>query len=163
MLIGNTVIRKFKTKLTARIALRLLPAKTQATRLKGRFMYIEALILRLTINIGKVLRSAGASSSSDESSPEDDIEVPEEVENVLEELFRCLQDKVSAVPGQTLRDAQFSIIPGYHCSMVSRESCCPDLGASPGRLLRPGPRHNHRTILNTLHCRSQLVRPPSYC
>ncbi|KAJ6512250.1 TBCD protein [Mycena vitilis] len=75
---SNTVVRKFKTKLLARIPLRILPPTSNATRRKGRAL-------------------TGNEPSVPESAPEDEIEVPEEVEVVLEQLFKSLQDKDTIV------------------------------------------------------------------
>ncbi|KAJ7935612.1 tubulin folding cofactor D C terminal-domain-containing protein [Mycena leptocephala] len=76
---GNTVVRKFKTKLMARIPLRILPPTSNATRRKGRAL-------------------TGDDPSVPEPVPEDEIDVPEEVEVVLEQLFKSLQDKVVLSP-----------------------------------------------------------------
>ncbi|OSD07226.1 TBCD protein [Trametes coccinea BRFM310] len=78
-LTSNTLIRKLRTKLTARVVIRLLPAKTRRLRAKGRALTSDS--------------SAGA----DDASEEDDIEVPEEVETVLEDLFKSLRDKDTIV------------------------------------------------------------------
>ncbi|KAJ7250897.1 armadillo-type protein [Mycena haematopus] len=74
---GNTVVRKYKTKLVARIPLRMLPPSSNATRRKGRAL-------------------AGGPTAP-ETVQEDDIDVPEEVEIVLEQLFKSLQDKDTIV------------------------------------------------------------------
>ncbi|KAJ7175827.1 armadillo-type protein [Mycena filopes] len=75
---GNTIVRKFKTKLVARIPLRILPPTSNATRRKGRAL-------------------TGNDPSMPEPVQEDDIDVPEEVEVVLEQLFKSLQDKDTIV------------------------------------------------------------------
>ncbi|KAF7365242.1 TFCD-C domain-containing protein [Mycena venus] len=75
---GNTVVRKFKTKLVARIPLRIPPPTSNATRRKGRAL-------------------TGDEPRVPESMQEDDIDVPEEVEVVLEQLFKSLQDKDTIV------------------------------------------------------------------
>ncbi|KAI0354961.1 TBCD protein [Trametes cingulata] len=78
-LMGNTLIRKLRTKLIARVVIRLLPAKTRRLRAKAR-----------------ALALAG-STPVDDALDEEDIEVPEEVESVLEELFKALRDKDTIV------------------------------------------------------------------
>ncbi|KAJ7780620.1 TBCD protein [Mycena maculata] len=75
---SNTVVRKFKTKLVARIPLRILPPTSNATRRKGRAL-------------------TGEDPGAPEPIQEEDIEVPEEVEVVLEQLFKSLQDKDTIV------------------------------------------------------------------
>ena len=44
-LMGNTLIRKFRTKLVSRIIIRLLPAKTRRLRAKGDYHYRCALLV----------------------------------------------------------------------------------------------------------------------
>lgn len=92
-LVNNTVIRKFKTKIVARAALRLLPAKRNLR--KGE-VYLPRLNLKLIITAGRVL-VAGDSAETSESENEEDAQVPEEIENILENLFSALQDKVKFV------------------------------------------------------------------
>ncbi|KAJ7044089.1 TBCD protein [Mycena alexandri] len=75
---ANTIVRKFKTKLVARIPLRILPPTSNATRRKGRAL-------------------TGNDLGVPESVQEDEIDVPEEVEVVLEQLFKSLQDKDTIV------------------------------------------------------------------
>ncbi|KAF8073788.1 armadillo-type protein [Lyophyllum atratum] len=78
-LASNTTVRKFKTKLLSRVALRLLPAGSNLGRRKGRIL-------------------TGDETRVDLSVPESsDMEVPEEVESVLEQLFDALQDKDTVV------------------------------------------------------------------
>ncbi|KAJ6613342.1 TBCD protein [Mycena sp. CBHHK59/15] len=75
---SNTVVRKFKTKLLARIPLRVLPPRSSASRRKGRAL-------------------TGHNSTAPDPIQEDDVDVPEEVEVVLEQLFKSLQDKDTIV------------------------------------------------------------------
>ncbi|KAI0632121.1 TBCD protein [Trametes polyzona] len=77
-LMGNTIIRKLRTKIISRVVIRLLPARTRRLRAKGR-----------------ALTDTGAAGAGDD--PEDEIDVPEEVETVLEELFKALRDKDTIV------------------------------------------------------------------
>ncbi|KAI0372156.1 TBCD protein [Pilatotrama ljubarskyi] len=77
-LMGNTLIRKLRSKLIARIVIRLLPAKARRLRAKGRALTAEG-------------------NMQTDALDEEDIEVPEEVENVLGELFRALRDKDTIV------------------------------------------------------------------
>ncbi|GBE84936.1 TBCD protein [Sparassis crispa] len=79
-LMNDTVVRKMRVKLASRIILRLLPAGV-ATRSKGH-----------------VLPSAWASESESLREKEDeDFDVPEEVDTILEDLFRAVQDKDTVV------------------------------------------------------------------
>ncbi|KAJ7505351.1 TBCD protein [Mycena galericulata] len=75
---NNTIVRKFRTKLVARIPLRILPPTSNATRRKGRAL-------------------TGDDPGAPEPIQEDEIDVPEEVEIVLEQLFKSLQDKDTIV------------------------------------------------------------------
>ncbi|KAG6918759.1 hypothetical protein DXG01_011950 [Tephrocybe rancida] len=72
---SNTAVRKYKVKLLSRIAIRLLPAGLPFGRRKGRLL-------------------TGKETADDVSAPKFDMEVPAEVEDVLEHLFAALQDKV---------------------------------------------------------------------
>ncbi|KAG6877463.1 hypothetical protein C0993_007080 [Termitomyces sp. T159_Od127] len=74
---NNSAIRKYKTKLLSRVAIRSLPSLTLAFR-KGHLLVGEG-------NPGRGFVQ------------QDDFEVPEEVENVLEHLFNALQDKDTVV------------------------------------------------------------------
>ncbi|TFK86795.1 ARM repeat-containing protein [Polyporus arcularius HHB13444] len=76
-LMGNTVIRKLRTKLVARVAIRLLPGKIRRLRAKGRTL--------------------DGSSGVVEVDDEDDFDAPEEVEGVLEDLLKSLRDKDTVV------------------------------------------------------------------
>ena len=40
-LMGNTIIRKFRTKLIARVVIRLLPSRTHRLRAKGMYMHLK--------------------------------------------------------------------------------------------------------------------------
>ncbi|TFY52216.1 hypothetical protein EVJ58_g10139 [Rhodofomes roseus] len=77
-LLQNTLIRKLRTKLISRVALRLLPASPLVTRSKGRAL---------------------AASSDEEGQPtvDMDFDVPDELEGVLEDLLAALQDKDTVV------------------------------------------------------------------
>ncbi|KAG5648314.1 hypothetical protein DXG03_004886 [Asterophora parasitica] len=69
---SKTGIRKLRTKLVSRVALRLLPARS---------------------NAGRILTGEREEVPASDS----DIDVPEEVEQVLEQLFEALQDKDTIV------------------------------------------------------------------
>ncbi|KAI5896933.1 ARM repeat-containing protein [Schizophyllum commune H4-8] len=73
LLTKNMLLRKYKTKLVARVALRLLPPRS---RRKGTQLGAEGQV-------------------EEETEPE--IDVPEEVETALEQLFGSLQDKDTVV------------------------------------------------------------------
>ncbi|KAJ3937144.1 MAG: TBCD protein [Lentinula lateritia] len=78
-LMNNTLIRKFKTKLISRVGLRLLPGRVGVLRVKARFL------------------TDGGYSQQFHVEQEEDIDVPEEVEAVLDQLFAALQDKDTLV------------------------------------------------------------------
>ncbi|KAI0754966.1 ARM repeat-containing protein [Daedaleopsis nitida] len=69
----NTIIRKLRTKLVARVVIRLLPGKTRRLRAKGKALAADRSLAAGTID-------------------EEDFDVPEQVETVLEELFKALRD-----------------------------------------------------------------------
>ncbi|KAI0251997.1 TBCD protein [Lactifluus subvellereus] len=75
----NASIRKLRIKLLSRIALRLLPALPRVPLRKGRVLYG---------------RNDFEHSTSEN---EDCVEVPEEIEAVLEELFQAVQDRDTVV------------------------------------------------------------------
>ncbi|OCH86383.1 TBCD protein [Obba rivulosa] len=78
-LTSNTVVRKFRTKLVSRVVLRLLPARTGASRSKGRALSSATVPELVSIT------------------EDEDFDVPKETETVLEELLRALQDKDTIV------------------------------------------------------------------
>ncbi|TCD65493.1 hypothetical protein EIP91_002577 [Steccherinum ochraceum] len=77
-LMSNTVIRKLRTKLVARVVLRLLPVRSRRSRKRGKILI-------------------GTTDEQEESLDNDEIDVPEETESTLEELFQGLQDKDTVV------------------------------------------------------------------
>ncbi|KAI0086506.1 ARM repeat-containing protein [Irpex rosettiformis] len=77
-LASNTLIRKLRIKLVSRTLLRLMPAKRKRIRSKG-----------------KTLRTDSNAVIDDES--DEDIDVPNEVENILEDLLKALQDRDTVV------------------------------------------------------------------
>jgi hypothetical protein len=91
-LVNNTLIRKLKTKIMARAALRLLPAKSNLRRRKGG-EFFPCLTKYAYNKPGRALLP-GDGGVVEDSEPDADIEVPEEVETALEELFHAVQDKV---------------------------------------------------------------------
>ncbi|KAK7469200.1 hypothetical protein VKT23_003691 [Stygiomarasmius scandens] len=76
-IISNTIVRKLQTKLSARIALRLLPGKRNA-RVKGPSL-------------------SSNQNLSEDATDVEEADIPEEVETVLEHLFSALQDKDTLV------------------------------------------------------------------
>ncbi|KAJ3775517.1 TBCD protein [Lentinula raphanica] len=77
---NNPLIRKLRTKLVSRIGVRLLPGRMGSRRSKKR-----------------LLTGDSDSAQAHVSLEEEDIDVPEEVETVLEQLFAALQDKDTLV------------------------------------------------------------------
>ncbi|KAJ4000417.1 TBCD protein [Lentinula boryana] len=80
-LINNPLVRKFKAKLISRIGLRLLSGRVGARRAKRRLLTGDN-DLQQSLNVIE---------------EGEDIDVPEEVEVVLEQLFAALQDKDTLV------------------------------------------------------------------
>ncbi|CAL1713099.1 unnamed protein product [Somion occarium] len=78
-LLNNTIMRKLRTKLLSRIAVRLLPSTGPRTRRKGPLL------------------SGDDEQASPSCHEEIDIDVPEQVEEIIEELFQALQDKDTVV------------------------------------------------------------------
>ncbi|EJF63417.1 ARM repeat-containing protein [Dichomitus squalens LYAD-421 SS1] len=78
-LMGNTLIRQLRIKLIARVVIRLLPARTRRLRAKGRALAMEG--------------GFGAEAVAND----DYFDVPEEIESVLEDLFKALRDKDTVV------------------------------------------------------------------
>jgi hypothetical protein len=92
---NNTVVRKFNTKLISRIGLRLLPAGLNTKRRKGHFfspistsrtLFTERRLIARALVAGEII--------NDVEDMQDDVDVPDDVEHILEELFAALQDKV---------------------------------------------------------------------
>ncbi|ESK95004.1 tubulin-specific chaperone d [Moniliophthora roreri MCA 2997] len=75
-LLTNTVVRKYKTKISSRVGLRLLPGNTRS-RMRGRHL--------------------NGDTSAQVPQPGNDIDVPEEEEAILEQLFNALQDRDTVV------------------------------------------------------------------
>ncbi|KAH7912534.1 ARM repeat-containing protein [Hygrophoropsis aurantiaca] len=78
VLSSNTLVRKYRTKLLSRIALRLIPAQVRNSRITVRSL-------------------SGGNTDAPETPKEEEIDVPEEVETILEDLFKCLQDRDTVV------------------------------------------------------------------
>ncbi|KAF8908871.1 TBCD protein [Gymnopilus junonius] len=74
----NNVIRKFRTKLISRIGLRLLPTSSRNTKRKAR-----------TLSADDALDT--------EDGIQEDIDVPSEIEDILEQIFAMLQDSDTIV------------------------------------------------------------------
>ncbi|KAG1772386.1 TBCD protein [Suillus occidentalis] len=81
-LASNTLVRKYRTKLLSRVALRLMPPKVSRSKLT--FRSLDGDIKNQTDN--------GNVDDGDE-----DVDVPEEIEMILESLFKSLQDKDTVV------------------------------------------------------------------
>ncbi|KAF4617278.1 hypothetical protein D9613_005867 [Agrocybe pediades] len=72
---NNTVLRKLRTKLIARVGLRLLPA----------------------VNIKRQARSLSAEGPVEADEDDQDIDVPDEIEDILGQTFEALQDRDTIV------------------------------------------------------------------
>ncbi|PPR01746.1 hypothetical protein CVT24_001566 [Panaeolus cyanescens] len=75
---GNTLVRKYATKLTSRVGLRLLPGAPSASRKNYKIL------------------STGETSGNTDPQLED-FDVPSDVEDILQALFEALQDKDTVV------------------------------------------------------------------
>ena len=95
-LMGNTVIRKLRTKLVARIAIRLLPGKIRRLHAKGQsnIRVIRASPVPSHPCAGRTLDGTSALQADGD---DEDFEAPEEVEVVLEDLLKSLRDKDTIV------------------------------------------------------------------
>jgi hypothetical protein len=91
---SNTIIRKLKTKLLSRISFRLLPVKSNVSRNKGKSTYFDlAYRFHAYLQPGRILRGPTPAPLDDFES-ENDVDVPDEVEAIIEQLMQSLQDKV---------------------------------------------------------------------
>ncbi|KAI5983473.1 armadillo-type protein [Pisolithus albus] len=81
-LMANTLIRKYRTKLLSRIGLRLVPPRPRIPRVQLR-----------TLNDG----SNQDSSENHGNDDGDEIDVPEELEVILDVLFKAVQDRDTVV------------------------------------------------------------------
>ncbi|OAX38758.1 ARM repeat-containing protein [Rhizopogon vinicolor AM-OR11-026] len=78
-LASNTLVRKYRTKLLSRVALRLMPPKVSRPKLK--FRSLEGEISNETV----------------QEDVDEDTDVPEEIDTILGSLFKALQDKDTVV------------------------------------------------------------------
>ena len=91
-LASNSLVRKYKTKLVARVGLRMLPGSINVGRRKGGYPYSQVVLSELIVLIiGRAL--AGGEIDTNIPSFADE-EIPEEIEQILEQLLQSLQDKV---------------------------------------------------------------------
>ncbi|KIK93339.1 hypothetical protein PAXRUDRAFT_145292 [Paxillus rubicundulus Ve08.2h10] len=81
-LTSNTLVRKFRTKLLSRTGLRLLPPRASRSSVNARALEATA---------------HQQSQQKNEEQDENDIDIPEEIETVLQALFSCLQDRDTVV------------------------------------------------------------------
>ncbi|KAG1751240.1 TBCD protein [Suillus lakei] len=79
-LASNTLVRKYRTKLLSRVALRLMPPKVSRSKLTFRSLD------------GNINETDDGNVDEDE-----DVDVPEEIDTILESLFKSLQDKDTVV------------------------------------------------------------------
>ncbi|KAG0693184.1 ARM repeat-containing protein [Suillus ampliporus] len=78
-LASNTLVRKYRTKLLSRVALRLMPPKVSRSKLTFRSL------------------DGDISNETVEGNIDEDADVPEEIDTILESLFKSLQDKDTVV------------------------------------------------------------------
>jgi hypothetical protein len=89
--LNNTAVRKYKTKLLSRIALRILPARSNVSLRKGEYNPVISLASFVMCVIARLL---SVDAVVPNASVREEIEVPEQVEIVLQQLFDLLQDRV---------------------------------------------------------------------
>lgn len=90
-LTSNSLVRKYKTKLVARVGLRMLPGNVNIGRSKGGYPYSQVVLSELILLIlGRTLAGGEISVNTPSFSDE---EIPEEIELILEQLLQSLQDK----------------------------------------------------------------------
>lgn len=87
------MLRKLRAKLLTRIALRLLPARS-TTRKRGQRINFFPLIVPVSLTLLHQGRALLVDKHADQETEEEEFDVPEEVEDVLGELFNALQDRV---------------------------------------------------------------------
>ncbi|KAL4080682.1 armadillo-type protein [Scleroderma citrinum] len=80
-LMGNTLIRKYRTKLLSRVGLRMIPPRPTFSRLKMRALDNS--------------RDEDASQDCDDNN--DEIDIPEELEGILDALLKAVQDRDTIV------------------------------------------------------------------
>lgn len=81
-LASNTLVRKYRTKLLSRVALRLMPPIVSRSKLTFR-------------SLDSGIKSETGDGNVDDD--DEDIDVPEEIDTILESLFKSLQDKDTVV------------------------------------------------------------------
>ena len=95
LLNSNTVVRQYIVKITGRVGLRLSPPPRPRSRpgqSRGRPQMLSTYLPQL----GKYLQGNTAANQDEslESSRDEDVEVPAEVEEIIGSLLESLQDKV---------------------------------------------------------------------
>jgi hypothetical protein len=96
-LASNTLVRKYRTKLLSRVALRLMPPIVSRSKLtcnvNSHLNMFDYLICNFAVRSldGGIKNETGDGNVDDD---DEDIDVPEEIDTILESLFKSLQDKV---------------------------------------------------------------------
>ena len=96
-LTSNTLVRKWLAKLMYRLSISYLPYRLH-TRVKGLRIESTSQSQSHPNLIGRIIatdRSAGSARTVVDS--DDQIEVPPEVEEGIEEIFKLLEDRVSGI------------------------------------------------------------------
>jgi hypothetical protein len=95
-LTANTFVRKWLAKLRGRLSLLYLPPRPLHTRVKGSQLEAMALSCTHFKLKGRILiGDFSAGSAQIVASSEDRVEIPLEVEEDIEEIFRLLEDRVT--------------------------------------------------------------------
>ncbi|KIJ17787.1 hypothetical protein PAXINDRAFT_167765 [Paxillus involutus ATCC 200175] len=81
-LTSNTLVRKYRTKLLSRTGLRLIPPRANHSNMKAR-------VLEAT--------EEQQSRQRNDEQDDNDIDIPEEIDTILQALFSCLQDRDTVV------------------------------------------------------------------
>jgi hypothetical protein len=96
-LASNTLVRKYRTKLLSRVALRLMPPIVSRSKLtcsvNSHLNMFDYLICNFAVrSLDSGIKSETGDGNVDDD--DEDIDVPEEIDTILESLFKSLQDKV---------------------------------------------------------------------
>lgn len=112
------------------------------------------------MHTGKSLRPD--SGTEPESVDDEDIDVPEEVETILEDLLKALQDRVSILPSTNSAVHLITLDAGYYRSIFRCQSRCTNLRAPSFGLLRASARQRHPAVLYPLYGGREFVRYARY-
>lgn len=97
-LMGNTLVRKYRTKLLSRIGLRMVPPRQTFTRLKSKHRLNQWLFFSQPNSPVRALDDSGnQNANQDHDDEEDEVDIPEELDDILDALLRAVQDRVNII------------------------------------------------------------------